>query len=156
MKALINGKKSRVAAVLVAGATLLLGVTAGTANAAVPPSTWDVSGTAADVVGVHGWGTIDTSIGANVLLVEANVKDTLSDSHGARVYVRVTAPDRSYARQESVSTSGVDTTNTTEWSFSWQPPLSGEQTGSVSVKECLTEQGADYKCGSWVTVYIGR
>ncbi|MCX5395704.1 hypothetical protein [Streptomyces sp. NBC_00102] len=121
-----------VLAVTAAVATL----STGTADAAVILTTWNATDTPADVVGAHAWGTLAPGPALGTYVVDAQIKDTKSDSHGARVNIR-SACDGSCVSLVSVSASGVDVTNTDD--FTLKAP--------ITVQECLTEAGVDYICG---------
>ncbi|MFE6038975.1 hypothetical protein [Streptomyces sp. NPDC056452] len=125
------------AAATVATASLFaFGLSAQTATAAVPPTTWNATGTVADVVGAHAWGTFATGPAADTYVVDANIKDTKADGHGARVNIRAASSNGSVVLV-SVSASGEGVT--AEESFTLKAP--------ITVQECLTEKGADYVCG---------
>jgi hypothetical protein len=142
-------------AVLAAGAGVMVALNCGVANAGQGYlATWDATGTPADVVGAHGWGRISRGFSADSLEFNASAKDTASDSHGARVYVRLVANGEAgdvYTNTQHVDASGDGTTNTSDWIVDWSSVTGGSQ--QVLVKECLTEQGSDYQCGSWTQVY---
>ncbi|MFF9914905.1 hypothetical protein [Streptomyces sp. NPDC013457] len=114
---------------------------AGTANAAAPETPWDATGTAADVVGAHAWGSITPGPAAGTYQVNATIKDTKADSHGARVNLRASCDD-GCASLVSVSASGLNTTSSQTFTLK----------GPVTVQECLTEAGVDYICGEPYTI----
>ncbi|QUH02401.1 hypothetical protein HUO13_17760 [Saccharopolyspora erythraea] len=130
---------ARSAGLVAAGAAMLVAVSAGTAHAA---TNWNAQNTPADIVGAHAWGTIDD---AERFILRVNIKDTAGDSHGARVYVRVTYADGG-TRSENLSASGKGVTNSTTWNFA-------SSARKFEVQECLTEGGAKYECGGWHTIY---
>ncbi|MFI6639096.1 hypothetical protein [Streptomyces sp. NPDC050504] len=131
---------ARSAGVAAAGAALAVGVGAGTANAAA--YNWSATNTSADIVGAYGWGTVDQ---ADRFFVEVNVRDTASDSHGARVYLKATYNDGG-VRTENRSASGLNDEDSYTYNFA----------GNVikfEVQECLTEGGAKYRCAGWHKIY---
>ncbi|GGX70057.1 hypothetical protein [Streptomyces minutiscleroticus] len=132
---------ARIAGAVAAGTALMVGVTGGTANAATG---WTAQYTSADMVGVHAWGTIDDG---ERYILNVNVKDTAADSHGARVRIRTTYSDGG-VREENLSASGLNAVRSTTWNYA-------ANATRFQVKECLTEAGVDYACGSWSTFYQG-
>ncbi|MGW2840999.1 hypothetical protein ACWCWD_24775 [Streptomyces sp. NPDC001493] len=125
----------RTGAVLAATAAAAT-LSTGTADAAVIITTWNATDTPADVVGAHAWGTLTPGPALGTYVVNAQIKDTKSDSHGARVNIR-SACDGGCVSLVSVSASGVDVENTDD--FILKAP--------ITVQECLTEAGVDYICG---------
>ncbi|MER7205714.1 hypothetical protein ABT340_01530 [Streptosporangium sp. NPDC000239] len=141
----LSMKKSALA--LTAGA-LAFGavVVSATPAAAVITPDWTASGTAGDVVGVYGRGTFVTDSNNNAQVIIA-VTDTASDSHGARLYIRFGLAAGGTTSPYSVSASGTSAYQEKAVSY----PRVNLSIGSdmIQVKECLTEAGGDYSCGSW-------
>jgi FlaG/FlaF family flagellin (archaellin) len=131
----------RSGALLAVTAAVGFSLSTGTANAAIPPTSWNATGTTADVVGAHAWGTITPGPAAGTYVFHAAIKDTKADSHGARVNLRA-ACEGDCVSLVSVSTSGLDTTNSDDFTLK----------GPVTVQECLTEAGVDYICGEPYTI----
>ncbi|MEU1056962.1 hypothetical protein [Streptomyces sp. NPDC005876] len=130
---------ARTAGVVAAGAALMVSILGGTANAATG---WTAQYTSADVVGAHAWGTIEEG---ERYILNVNIKDTKSDSHGARVRIRTTYADGG-VREENLSASGLNDVQSTTWNYA-------ASAYKFEVKECLTEGGVDYDCGIWTTFY---
>lgn len=142
MVVVIVNRIIRSISVAVAGAVLALGATAGTAQAA---TSWTTQHTQGDVVGAHAWGSVSLSGGRYHVTV--NIRDTKSDSHGARVYIRAYYQDGwGGDRPEVLSASGLNKENKFTWNFD-------DTTSWFEARECLTEAGADYTCGSWTKIY---
>ncbi|MGW2280386.1 hypothetical protein [Streptomyces sp. NPDC001770] len=120
----------------VLAATAVATLSTGAANAAVAITSWNATGTSADVVGAHAWGTFTPGPAVGTYVVHANIKDTKADSHGARLNLRGSC-DGSCVSLVSVSASGVDVENADD--FTLKAP--------ITVQECLTEAGVDYICG---------
>lgn len=118
---------------------LLLGGMSGMAGAA---TNWDATGTSADIVGAHAWGTIDA---ADRFILKVTLRDTKGDSHGARVYVRTTYADGG-TRLENLSAAGAGATKSKTWNYA-------SSARKFQVQECLTEGGATYDCAGWSTIY---
>ncbi|MFD6275571.1 hypothetical protein ACFWFI_08365 [Streptomyces sp. NPDC060209] len=128
--------------VLVTSASAVCALALATAPGhAAAATSWNATGTVADVVGAHAWGTISAGPSAGTYTVTANIKDTKADSHGARVNLRA-ACDGSCVTLVSVSASGLDEVRT--GSFTLRAP--------ITVQECLTEAGVDYICAEPYTI----
>ncbi|MER7466461.1 hypothetical protein [Streptomyces sp. NPDC097981] len=124
-----------------AGAALVVGLTGGTANAT---SSWTGYRTPADVAGATAWGQIDPD-GVRITL-DVNIKDTnTGDAYGARVRIRTTYNDGG-VRPESLSASNTSPVNHTTWNYAGNAIR-------FEIMECTTKAGADYRCGSWYTIW---
>lgn len=136
-------RKRRAAVALAGGSLALLAVVAATGHAHAATNNWNAQFTDADVVGAHAWGTVEFGFfpgGDSVeqAKITINVRDTATDSHGARAYLRVRSNwDGSILKSASVSASGKDDVDSTYVLV----PRNGY--GDIMVRENLTEQGAD-------------
>ncbi|MEU6958342.1 hypothetical protein [Streptomyces chrestomyceticus] len=131
----------RASGVVAAGAALLVGVTGGTAHAAVG---WNAQYTAGDIGGAHAWGAVDAQ---SRVFVKVNLKDSKpNDAYGARVYLKARYSDGG-TRAENLSVSGG--TKSTTWNFA-------ANVVKIEVQECTTKGGSKYKCASgWHTLPRG-
>ncbi|MFB6888919.1 hypothetical protein ACFCX4_06340 [Kitasatospora sp. NPDC056327] len=122
---------------------------AGPATAAVIVPDYTATGTDGDVVGAYGRGTYAVQYPNNVesVVTTIAVTDTATDSHGARLYIRFGLATGGSSSAYSVSASGKDDYQTRTVSFPRINISNGED--AIQVKECLTEAGGDYSCGSW-------
>lgn len=128
-----------------AGVLAFAGIAA-TGTPAMAASSWTAQYTDADIIGAHGYGTFEWyTTTTTTARVTATVKDTATDSHGARLYVRWERNDG--VRQDAgyVSASGKDDKATKVFS------LPATQYYAFEVMECLTEAGATMwdSCGDW-------
>jgi hypothetical protein len=128
-----------------ATATAILGL----AVPAQAATNWNLTGSSADMVGVWGWGAVGTRSDGR-WEVTANVKDTASDSHGARVELW-TVYDCGWGgeRNEEVSASGYNATNSDTWNYD------GDTVTMIAAREVLTEKGENWDWGGWVTLVGG-
>ncbi|MFJ8856726.1 hypothetical protein [Streptomyces sp. NPDC102437] len=124
-------------------------MSAGPASAAVIVPDYTATGTYGDVVGAYGRGTYAVGYVNNVesVLTTIAITDTATDSHGARLYVRFGLATGGSSQPSSVSASGKGDYQTKAISFPRINISNGED--AIQVKECLTEAGGDYSCGSW-------
>ncbi|GII89761.1 hypothetical protein Ssi03_77510 [Sphaerisporangium siamense] len=132
---------------ILAGALALSAVVASAvpAAASVTPE-WTATGTAGDVVGAYGRGDLDFDANGDIALTIA-VTDTATDSHGARLYIRFGLATGGSSSPYSVSASGSGAYQERVISYPRINVSNGDD--AVQVKECLTEAGGDYSCGSW-------
>lgn len=123
-------------------------MSAGPASAAIVPD-YTATGTGGDVVGAYGRGTYAVGYVNNVesVLTTIAITDTATDSHGARLYVRFGLATGGSSQPSSVSASGQGDYQTKNISFPRINISNGED--AIQVRECLTEAGGDYSCGSW-------
>lgn len=148
MRSYMSRKALSVSVGAVMGFSALL-LSAGPASAAVISPDYTATGTGADVVGAYGRGTYAVGHPNNVesVVTTIAVTDTATDSHGARLYVRFGLATGGSSPASSVSASGKDDYRTKNISFPRINISNGED--AIQVKECLTEAGGDYSCGSW-------
>ncbi|MFK3983396.1 hypothetical protein ACI2K4_23810 [Micromonospora sp. NPDC050397] len=128
------------------GVALALGVGAAPAQAA---TSWNLQYTPADMVGAHAWGTVGTRSDGRWTLT-GNIRDSASDSHGARLEVWVVY-DCGFGgeRYEQLDASGYLAENRMTWNGD------GDTTSMIAVREVLTEAGENWDWDSWVTIYGG-
>ncbi|MFJ4774008.1 hypothetical protein ACIP88_33700 [Streptomyces uncialis] len=126
------------------GALLAVFVMPGQAHAALGP--WNLEGTGAGVAGAHAWGTLTLGTNGRYYLA-ANIKDTAADGHGARLEVMAYYNDGWSDRYENLNATGNQATNSFTWNYA--PDLN-----YIDARECLTEQGAEYRCAtSWHVIH---
>ncbi|MEU0071556.1 hypothetical protein ABZ027_18705 [Streptomyces sp. NPDC006332] len=126
------------------GAMVAVFLMPGQAHAALV--SWDLEGTGSGVVGAHAWGSLSLGSDGRYYLT-ANIKDTAADGHGARLEVMAYYNDGWDSRYENLNATGNQATNSYTWNFA-------SDMDYVDARECLTEQGEEYRCASkWYVIY---
>ncbi|WP_143660519.1 hypothetical protein [Streptomyces sp. JHA26] len=137
----------RSAGTLTAGTALAVGLSAGTANAV--SVSWNAQYTQADISGAHAWGSVSQSTATSRIYVTTNIRDSASDSKGARVFVRATYQEGwGGSRTENLSASGYMAENQRTWNFDYT-------TSWIEVMECKTEGGVTETCAGWHKIWGG-
>ncbi|MFE7616539.1 hypothetical protein [Streptomyces sp. NPDC057496] len=132
------------AAIAGLGALVAVFVMPGQAQAAL--GSWTLEGSGSGVVGAHAWGSLTLDSDGRYYLA-ANIKDTAADGHGARLEVMAYYNDGWSSRYENLNATGNQATKSFTWNFA--PDLD-----YIDARECLTEQGEEYRCASsWYVIH---
>ncbi|MFF3504972.1 hypothetical protein [Streptomyces sp. NPDC003247] len=124
--------------VVTAGITAVsaLGIFVSQATAVTPVGSWKGNTySASDIAGSHAWG--DSYVSGSRVYVTGQVRDTLSDGHGACLNIRAWYSDSVIPRDEFVADTDGNNSSYTPFTFTFDAGT----VEYVDIQECLTESG---------------
>ncbi|MGW1507123.1 hypothetical protein ACWCQW_53655 [Streptomyces mirabilis] len=131
-----------------AGGTLSVAAVFTTAGSAHAATSWNATGTQADVVGSWAHGTLDVVNDRTV--VSVTVTDSAGDHASARVYFRWRYIDGGKSGAAMLTASGKGNSK----SATYREPRGALDTyDPFEVSECRVDNGIEVECGGWDVPY---